>query len=579
MSTPSSASTSRRSVARWSVAAIATGALVVSGSGLVAFAQSGAGESQGPAFVPADAAGYVEARLDMPGGQAEALAQMMTAFPGFADAGSFDMKVDELLGGLSAELGVAMPDGDLFGDVLTGEIGLGLANLDSLMMGGEPSLVIGLAVADAESATTVMDALIADSVTPMTESTYNDVAIYTDTGSSPPMSVAMDGDWMVVGTGEEMVQASIDVLDGAAPGLADNEGFAAAWSRLPDARLGAAYVDFAPFASFLDMAMMMAEGETGMAVSADDLAALLPVDMVAALAAENDRLNLEVFVTPGEGMPDVAVGESDLALSFPGDTQLYLETRELGAYVQTALDQVAVMLEAQDMSAMDDSMGGMSEIEMLFSEDSPITAMLGVPLPEFLDFVGDAGVGAGLSSDGLWLGIAAEVNDPESADERVSSLLTILRLFLASGEETGMSIETSEMEGVEVTTITLPVDQMLAESGLPISVGDTIDVALTDDQLLIGLGDFVENAIVADPAGSLGNSTGYTDAIADDTTNTGLMYLNIGSLLSVLDPMLSMMAPEWSEIAPYATGLDRMVVVGTADDEVLGARMTVIVGQ
>jgi len=120
---------------------------------------------------------------------------------------------------------------------------------------------------------------------------------------------------------------------------------------------------------------------------------------------------------------------------------------------------------------------------------------------------------------------------------------------------------------------------MLAESGLPISVGDTIDVALTDDQLLIGLGDFVENAIVADPAGSLGNSAGYTDAIADDTTNTGLMYLNIGSLLSVLDPMLSMMAPEWSEIAPYATGLDRMVVVGTADDEVLGARMTVIVGQ
>jgi len=67
MSTPSAANTSRRSVARWTVAAIATGALVVSGSGLVAFAQSGAGESQGPAFVPADAAAYVEARLDMPG--------------------------------------------------------------------------------------------------------------------------------------------------------------------------------------------------------------------------------------------------------------------------------------------------------------------------------------------------------------------------------------------------------------------------------------------------------------------------------------------------------------------------------
>ena len=57
------------------------------------------------------------------------------------------------------------------------------------------------------------------------------------------------------------------------------------------------------------------------------------------------------------------------------------------------------------------------------------------------------------------------------------------------------------------------------------------------------------------------------------------MYMNISSLLDALDPMLSMMAPEWEMISPYATGLDRMVVVGTADDEVLRARMTVIAGQ
>ena len=74
------------------------------------------------------------------------------------------MKVDELLGGLSAELGVALPEGELFGDVLTGEIGLALADLESAMMGGDPSMLIGLAVADAEAAATVMEALVADSV-------------------------------------------------------------------------------------------------------------------------------------------------------------------------------------------------------------------------------------------------------------------------------------------------------------------------------------------------------------------------------------------------------------------------------
>ena len=41
----------------------------------------------------------------MPDGQAEALAEMMTAFPGFADAGSFDMKMDELIDGLADEMG------------------------------------------------------------------------------------------------------------------------------------------------------------------------------------------------------------------------------------------------------------------------------------------------------------------------------------------------------------------------------------------------------------------------------------------------------------------------------------------
>ena len=82
MSTPTAANTGRRSVARWTVAAIATGALVVSGSGLVAFAQTGAGESQGPVFV---SGGRIRLssrlRLDMPGGQGEALAELMTAVP------------------------------------------------------------------------------------------------------------------------------------------------------------------------------------------------------------------------------------------------------------------------------------------------------------------------------------------------------------------------------------------------------------------------------------------------------------------------------------------------------------------
>src|SRR5918992_162605 len=84
----------RRGPWRWLVAGLATILLVVSGSGLIAFAQTGAGEGRGPAFVPADAPIYVEARIDMPDGQDEALAQLMTAFPGFADSASFQLRID-----------------------------------------------------------------------------------------------------------------------------------------------------------------------------------------------------------------------------------------------------------------------------------------------------------------------------------------------------------------------------------------------------------------------------------------------------------------------------------------------------
>ena len=58
----------RRATWRWLVAGVATVLLVVSGTGLVAFAQTGAGAGHGPIFLPADTPIYVEARIDMPDG-------------------------------------------------------------------------------------------------------------------------------------------------------------------------------------------------------------------------------------------------------------------------------------------------------------------------------------------------------------------------------------------------------------------------------------------------------------------------------------------------------------------------------
>ncbi len=561
---------------RWAVALVATLALVLSGSGLVVFAQSGQGESQGPVFVPADMPIYLEARLDMPAGQDEMLAQMLTAFPLFADAGSFDMKLDEALASLTVgglEIGALPPDTDLVGDVLTGEIGLAIGDLGAVMSGaGDPPMLIGMAVADADLATSMLTAMAGSAAT---EEMVNDTAVLSD-GST---SGAVHGDWMLVSNDPEMVKAGIDVLDGNAPSLAADPDFSTAFARVPAAHLGAAYMDLQSFGSLIDMAGMMADGQTGMDLPVGDLAALLPVDMVMYLAAEADRLNLEAIVTPAEGTMDLPLGESDLANLFPSDTQLYVEAREMGTTVETTLNGLVELLATQAEAMPGESLGGMSDLDMLFGEDSPVTSMLGVPLPQFLDFVVDASVGAGLSSDGLWLGMAGEVSDETVAQERVDSIISLLRLFGGDPAETGISVETEMVGDVEVTNIMLPLDQMLAGSGLPIALGDSISIAVADGNLLLGLGDFVQSALAADGGDSLGTSAGYVDALAGDTTNSGVMYVNISSLLGALDPMLSMMIPEWADIAPYATGLDRMIAVGTADDEVMRARMTVIANQ
>jgi hypothetical protein len=467
----------RRGLWRWAVALVATVMLVVSGSGLVVFAQSGAGESKGPQFVPADATAYVEARMDMPDGQAEALAEFMTAFPGFADAGAFDMKLNEVLDGLVGDMtdGALAYSGEME-SFITGEIGLALMDVvDASMSGGEPEMLVGIAVSDRAGAESFLDLLTASAEAPV-EETYSDTSIVT----SDDASIAVTDEWILLSPTADLVKTGIDVLGGEAS-LAGDPAYMTAMARVPSSRLGAAYLDVQSLAPLVDLAGMAASGEAGLELPTDDLAALLPENMVAYLAADTDRLTLEAFITPGAPMDMLAVGESDLASLFPADTQLYVETRELGVLLESSLEGL--------LTTMD---------EEVAQQIAPIESMLGVPLPEFLDFLSDAAVGASLNSDGLWVGIAAEVTDDATAASRVERLLSIVRL-LGAGAETGIAIEETSIGDATVTVITVPTEDLTAGAGLPVDIGDTISVTVSDGTLLIGSGDFVETALTLAP--------------------------------------------------------------------------------
>jgi hypothetical protein len=558
MSTPVSAHGRTRGLWRWLVASVATLLLVISGSGLVAFAQNGEAGSQGPVFAPAGSPFYAEVRLDMPGGQGEALAQFLTAFPGFADAESFPTKRDEIIDGL-----VGMIDGEDADQIsgllsaLTGEVGLAITSLtaEDLQMdemgSAEPPMVIGLAITDRAS----VEAAMAGAAEDATSETYGDATLYSD----EDVTFGVTDGWVLISPEADEVKGAVDTVAGTNPSLASDPEFTTAWARVPADHLAALWLDLQALAPLIEAGMAQAGPMTafGAPMALDDVLAQLPGDVVAYLVAEPDRMTLEAVISTSAAMSDLPVGDSELANSFPADTQLFVETRQLGATLAGALT-MALAGAGEDTTA----------------QMAPVEDMLGAPLPEFLGFIGDAAIGAGITPESLWLGIAAETTDPALAEERVQRLLTMLQLF-ATSPEAGISVDEQTVGDTEVTVITLPIDS--AAMGLPFDIGQTVSVAIDDGELLIGTGDFVANAISGDPSASLGASAGYTDAVGEDTTNSGVIYANVGSLLAQLDPILSMLVPEWAEISPYATAIDRFIAVGTAAADVISARMSVIV--
>ncbi|MFV2062674.1 MAG: DUF3352 domain-containing protein [Chloroflexota bacterium] len=554
MSTTEVSAGRRRGPWRWLVALLATVLLVVSGSGLVAFAQSGSGAGRGPAFVPADAPVYVVGRLDMPDGQGQALAEFMSAFPGFADPSAFQMKLDELVDGAvsSATDGALSFSGEIE-NFVTGEVGLAILDFSEAAISGEdPDLLVGIAISDRAAAESFVDLLTAAADDAVEES-YGSTSVI----SSDDNAIAVTDEWILAAQTADQVKVGIDVLDGNTASLAEDEQFATAFARVPSGHLAAVYMNLQSFGSLIELAGSAAPGPLGSDAITEDLLAQLPIDMTAYLSASSDRLTLEAFITPSEAMPSLAMGESDLATLFPADTQLYVETRELGSLLELSLTGLLDQLEEEQAAQM-----------------APFESMLGTPLPSFFDFIADASVGASLNSDGLWVGIAAEVNDEATAATRVERLLTLIRLVGSQGS--GISITEASVGDATVTTITLPIDDIAGGAGMPIDIGDTISIAVADGTLLIGTGDFVTDALAQEAVGSLALSPGYADALGDDTANAGVLYANISALLTEIDPLIGFMVPEWSDIQPYATGIDRLIAVGSVD-EVISTRISVIV--
>ncbi len=144
----------------------------------------------------------------------------------------------------------------------------------------------------------------------------------------------------------------------------------------------------------------------------------------------------------------------------------------------------------------------------------------------------------------------------------------------------GITVDQRDVEGVEITSLTWHDPNAATEPDPAMAFAPTevvVEWAVTDDRVLLGVGDqFVERALGQDAAGSLAETAGYSDAVADlgGSSNAGVTWIDLRGLRLALEPTFAEMDPSGmemyeTEIVPWLEPLDRFVSVVHVDGDIL----------
>jgi len=152
--------------------------------------------------------------------------------------------------------------------------------------------------------------------------------------------------------------------------------------------------------------------------------------------------------------------------------------------------------------------------------------LLGAKPEDFFDFIDDAGFGLTYAGDQVSGGVIATVNDQAIATSRVGQLLGFIKLAGGlGGSSTGSQITTSETDhnGVKVTSITVA-------GSVPVGQPVTLQLALANNRLYLGMNDFVTAALDRSASDSLETNAKYESAIAAaPADNAGIVFVDVAA--------------------------------------------------
>jgi hypothetical protein len=554
----------RTPVWRWLLALVATIAVVVvvAGVGYLAVRRVGA-PSAVSHYAPANTAFYAEVDLSMPGDQQDQLAQFMSHFPGFADQASFQQKIDDTLNQLLVSSGSGLTwDHDVapwFGKQVAffgnpWATSTASSSLDGM---SAPPVVVVLSVADRAQLEQVLQQPLNDAGA--TSADYDGQTLWTIPSSDGALAVTDDA--LLVGTGAD-VKTALDVKTGKQASLADDDFYLNQLAALHADRLGTMYVDYGQLLQAVSDSMSsMGALVPGMpsGTQFDQLAQSAGFKLVAEVRADGDHLSFSARSSHPSGdnaAPLPSNRHTALAERMPADSLVYFETRDFGQ---------AIKYMFNSLQSLAPSASGAPDLGL-----QSITELLGTQPQDFLDFVQDVAVSASYSNDKLGLGLVATVDDENVARSRVTQLLSLVRLAAAGGTS-GLTVDDQQHGDVTITMIhltgTQPSMPGMAGPALPdLSVG----VAVANGQLLIGLDDFVANALDRQASDSLAAQPSFKSAAATAGDNAGMAFVDIAGIRSALEQAIPTAGrSDYDQnVKPFLTPFDYLLQYSVTDGDI-----------
>ena len=171
-----------------------------------------------------------------------------------------------------------------------------------------------------------------------------------------------------------------------------------------------------------------------------------------------------------------------------------------------------------------------------------------------------------------------------AAERRLGQLATFATLG-AMDPSTGITVSDEAVGDVTVTTIRWQGSQDGIDMP-PLPSGVAIEYAVTDDRVLIGIGDtFVRRVLDLDASESLGSQPRFADAVSQlgGSENAGMAWLDLAGTREAVESALAdlaggdSMADYESEIRPWLLPLDRFVSVSRLDGGVVVQRAALLV--